>query len=195
VQTTREKCKRAVALGATVEEFGAMILNRFAASMPEGGMARGRRLGAMTLLLLTFAVEPGAAQNIIAYPARGQSQQQQERDRFDCYNWAVQQTGFNPQMQQSGSTAPPPPVGGGALPGAAKGAALGAVGGAIGGDAGKGAAIGAGVGGAFGGMRRREAEAQQYQAQSQQAAANSQRSAGFNRAMGACLQGRGYTVS
>jgi hypothetical protein len=172
-----------------------MVRNRFAAGMPKGGMARGHRPGAMTLLLLTLAVEPGAAQSIIAYPARGQSQQQQERDRFDCYNWAVQQTGFNPQMQQSGSTAPPPPPGGGALPGAAKGAALGAVGGAIGGNAGKGAAIGAGVGGTFGAMRRHQTEAQQYQAQSQQAAADSQRSAGFNRAMGACLQGRGYTVN
>jgi hypothetical protein len=146
------------------------------------------------VLMLALTTELALAQNIIAYPARGQSQQQQERDRFDCYNWAVQQTGYNPQAQFAGSTTPPPPVGGGALPGAAKGAALGAVGGAIGGDAGKGAAIGAGVGGLFGGMRRREAETQQYQAQQQQASAAAQRGAGFNRAMGACLQGRGYTV-
>jgi hypothetical protein len=146
-----------------------------------------------TILMLTLSVDVAIAQNIIAYPARGQGPQQQDRDRYECYNWAVQQTGYNPQ-QYAGSTAPPPPVGGGALPGAARGAALGAVGGAIGGDAGKGAAIGAGVGGLFGGMRRREAEQQQYQAQQQQATASAQRSAGFNRAMGACLQGRGYTV-
>ena len=148
----------------------------------------------VTLLMLALTLDWAAAQNIIAYPARGQSPQQQDRDRYECYNWAVQQTGFNPQTQYAGSTAPPPPPGGGVLPGAAKGAALGAVGGAIGGDAGKGAAIGAGVGGLFGGMRRREAETQQYQAQQQQAAASAQRNAGFNRAMGACLQGRGYTV-
>lgn len=147
----------------------------------------------VAILLAALTVDCAVAQNIIAYPARGQSQQQQERDRFDCYNWAVQQTGYNPQMQFAGSTAPPPPVGGGVLPGAARGAAIGAVGGAIGGDAGKGAAIGAGVGGLFGGMRRREMEMQQYEMQ-QQAAASAQRNAGFNRAMGACLQGRGYTV-
>ena len=170
-----------------------MVHYRLAAG-PRNGPVAGRGLGVATLLLFALVAGPGAAQNIIAYPARGQSQEQQERDRFDCYNWAVQQTGFNSQMQQSGSTAPPPPTGG-ALPGAAKGAALGAVGGAIGGNAGKGAAIGAGVGGTFGAMRRRDAEAQQQQAQAQQAAANSQRSAGFNRAMGACLQGRGYTVN
>jgi hypothetical protein len=148
-----------------------------------------------TILMLALTVDAAVAQNVIAYPAKGQDQQQQERDRYDCYNWAVQQTGYNPQAQFAGSTAPPPPVGGGVLPGAAKGAALGAVGGAIGGDAGKGAAIGAGVGGLFGGMRRREAEQQQYQAQQQQAAASAERSGGFNRAMGTCLQGRGYTVN
>ena len=159
-------------------------------------MIRHRPAGAIlaTILVLGLTLDGAAAQNIIAYPARGQGPQQQERDRYDCYNWAVQQTGYNPQAQFAGSTTPPPPPGGGALPGAARGAAIGAVGGAIGGDAGKGAAIGAGVGGLFGGMRRREAEQQQYQQQQQQAAASAQRSGGFNRAMGACLQGRGYTV-
>ena len=159
-------------------------------------MIRHRPAGASlaTMLVLVLTLDGAVAQNIIAYPARGQGPQQQERDRYDCYNWAVQQTGYNPQTQYAGSTAPPPPPGGGVLPGAARGAALGAVGGAIGGDAGKGAAIGAGVGGLFGGMRRREAENQQYQYQQQQAAASAQRNAGFDRAMGACLQGRGYTV-
>lgn len=146
--------------------------------------------------LATAAISHSSvAQNVIAYPAQGQSQAQQDRDRFECYNWAVQQTGYNPQTQQYGSSAPPPPPGTGVLPGAAKGAAIGAIGGAIGGDAGKGAAIGAGVGGLFGGMRRREMEIQQQQAQAQQSAAIAQRNAGFNRAMASCLQGRGYSVN
>jgi hypothetical protein len=164
-------------------------------------LARCRRLRiaatciAAPMLLVAIAAVPAAAQTVLAYPARGQSQEQQDRDRFECFNWAVQQTGYNPQTQQYGSSVPPPSAGTGALPGAARGAALGAVGGAIGGDAGKGAAIGAGVGGLFGGMRRREMEMQQAQAQSQQAAAAAQRNASFNRAMGLCLQGRGYTVN
>ena len=33
------------------------------------------------------------------YPTQGQSPQQQDRDRFECYNWAVQQTGFDPGRQ------------------------------------------------------------------------------------------------
>ncbi len=172
-----------------------MFPYRSAASLPRRRhVSVGRMLGPTTLLLLTLVAEPGAAQNIVAYPARGQSQEQQQRDRYDCYNWAVQQTGYNPQAQQFGSTAPPTSGGPSALRGAAGGAALGAVGGAIGGDAGKGAAIGAATGGLLGGFRRREMEAQQSQMQQQQTAAAAQQSAGFNRAMGACLQGRGYTV-
>src|SRR5258705_11906574 len=85
---------------------------------------------------------PGAAQPYV-YPARGQSPQQQEFDRGQCYSWAVQQSGFDPANPQV-YTGPPPTVGapqGGLFRGAAGGAAMGAVGGAIGGDAGKGAPI------------------------------------------------------
>jgi len=145
---------------------------------------------------------PSAAQNWV-YPSRGQSAQQQEFDRGQCYSWAVQQTGFDPANPRV-AAAPPPPqysspgVGGGMLRGAFGGAALGAVGGAIGGDAGKGAAIGAGVGALFGGFRRmREVEMQQqaqssYQAQQQNAVAQGHNN--YNHAFAACMTGRGYTV-
>lgn len=33
---------------------------------------------------------------VMAYPTYGQSPQQQEQDRFGCYRWAVEQTGFDP---------------------------------------------------------------------------------------------------
>ncbi len=65
------------------------------------------------------------------------------RDELECYNWAKQQSGFDP-MAAPQATAPPTQQqssGGGALGGAAPGAAIGAVGGAIAGNAGKGAAI------------------------------------------------------
>ena len=134
------------------------------------------------------------AQNVIAYPERSQSPEQQQRDRDDCYSWAVQQTGYNPQDQPLYGSTAPPPVGGGLFPGAFRGAALGAVGGAIGGDAGKGAAIGAAVGGLFGGFRRRELEMQQAQMEQQEAYAQDRRTAYFKRAETACLRGRGYSV-
>jgi hypothetical protein len=146
------------------------------------------------LLGLALPAGPVAAQNIIAYPERGQNQEQQQRDRFDCYDWAQQQTGFNPRAAQYGSSMPPPEPEGGVMRGGMGGAALGAIGGAIGGNAGKGAAIGAVVGGLFGGFRRREAEMQQAQYEQQREASYSHRDATFNRAMSACLRGRGYSV-
>ena len=152
--------------------------------------------GALVLSLATVSV----AQTYI-YPSRGQSAQQQEFDRGQCYSWAVQQSGFDPANPQVAAAPPPYPGApqGGALRGAAGGAAMGAVGGAIGGDAGKGAAIGAAVGGLFGAIRRhRWAEEQQQQQASyaaQQQGALAQGHANYNRAFATCMTGRGYTVS
>lgn len=41
---------------------------------------------------------------VIAYPAQGQSADQQARDRYECHSWAVGQSGFDPAAAQS---APP----------------------------------------------------------------------------------------
>jgi hypothetical protein len=139
--------------------------------------------------------------DLYIYPAKGQSQSQQEKDRYECHSWAVRQTGFDPSRPSSGaaSSAQTPPYQASqphVVKGAARGAALGAVGGAITGDAGKGAAAGAAMGGLAGGFRRRD-ERKQQAAQQQanaQAAANNSRTS-YHRAMAACLQGRGYTVN
>ena len=82
------------------------------------------------------------------YPREGQSPEQIGKDRYECHGWAVQQSGFDPNMpQQTAPTAPSEPATRPLLGGAARGAAAGAAIGAIGGDAGKGAAIGATAGG------------------------------------------------
>jgi hypothetical protein len=162
-------------------------------------------------LLISAAIPPVQAQELFIYPNQGQSEEQQSRDHFECHSWAVQQTGFDPsnppQAQTSSVQAPQQEATqGGLLRGGARGAALGAVGGAIAGDAGKGAAIGAATGALFGGMRRnnqRRSQAQQqrnYEQQVQQQQANQQQANaasrdGYNRAMTACLTGRGYSVS
>jgi hypothetical protein len=137
---------------------------------------------------------------IYTYPSRGQSPQQQQTDRGQCYTWAVQQSGFDPANPRIPG-GPPPAVGapqGGLFRGAAGGAALGAIGGAIGGNAGRGAAIGAGTGAVFGGMRRRRwAEQEEFQQTSyleQQQSALNQGRGNFNQAFGVCMTGRGYTV-
>ena len=77
-------------------------------------------------------------QELIIYPNKGQSKQQQEKDQFECYTWAKGQSGFDP-MAPPTATAPPPakeaPQGG-----VVRGGAVGAVGGlaigAIAGNAG-----------------------------------------------------------
>jgi hypothetical protein len=105
------------------------------------------------------------ADDLYIYPQKGQSKEQQEKDKFDCYQWAKGQTGFDP-MARPTATSPPPQQEaqqGGVGRGAARGAAAGAVGGAIGGDAGKGAAIGAASGAMIGGMRRRDQRRRQEQ--------------------------------
>jgi len=47
------------------------------------------------------------AQEIIVYPAKGQSSDQMEKDKFECYTWARDQTGFDP-MQMPTATSPAP---------------------------------------------------------------------------------------
>jgi len=134
-----------------------------------------------------------AQAEVFVYPKPGQSQEAFESDQYACHNWASQQSGFNPAAPPQAAAAPPPQQGG-AVRGAARGAAVGAVGGAIAGDAGKGAAVGAAVGGTGGAVRQnrhnREAAAASQQAQSQQQAGY----ANYEKAYGACLSGRGYSV-
>jgi uncharacterized protein YcfJ len=152
------------------------------------------------LVVAAFVAAPALAQDLIAFPAKGQSPEQMERDKFDCYQWAKQQTGFDPMKTPQATAPPPETASSGARPvrGAARGAAVGAVGGAIAGDTGKGAAIGAASGALVGGMRRRDQARQQQQAQQQwaeqQAAEYRQKRNTYNRAYSACLEGKGYTV-
>jgi YmgG-like glycine-zipper protein len=152
-----------------------------------------RTIAIVTGLAACMLVSAAHAE-VYVYPKPGQSQQEFESDQYSCHNWAAQQTGFNPAAPPPAAGAPPPQQGG-AVRGAARGAAVGAVvGGASGGDAGKGAAVGAAVGGTGGAVRQnrnnREAAAASQQAQAQQQAGY----ANYEKAYGACLSGRGYSV-
>ena len=59
------------------------------------------------ILLMGLASGSAWAAGPYIYPAKGQSQQQMEQDKFDCYNWAKKQTGFDP-MNPPPSVPPPP---------------------------------------------------------------------------------------
>jgi hypothetical protein len=161
-----------------------------------------RKASGIIVLVLFAALSTGAAwaQDMFVFPAKGQSDEQMERDKYECYQWAKKQTGFDPMKVPQASSPPPQTSSSGARPlrGAARGAAVGAAGGAIAGDAGRGAAIGAASGALIGGMRRRDQGRKQQQAEQQwaeqQAAEYSQKRNAYNRAYAACLEGKGYTV-
>lgn len=158
------------------------------------------KTGAIIAALGMLIALPVAAQELFFYPSQGQSPEQQSKDQGECHAWAVQQTGFDPANPPAPAAAVPAAAPqGGVLRGAARGAAVGAVGGAIAGDAGKGAAVGAGTGALLGGMRRRDqeqAQAQQQAAAQQQSGAQvAQQRDSYDRALSACMGGRGYSVS
>jgi hypothetical protein len=148
------------------------------------------------------AVPGPPPQRVFVYPANGQSAEQTDRDRYECHVWAVQQTGVDPSRADANAyervvvqQANPP--GSGTAAGAIGGAILGAI---IAGprDAGAGLVLG-GVTGAIVGSAsdaNAQARAQQTQQQiNQSAAAGRARGDSYRRAIGACLQGRGYSVS
>jgi len=138
-------------------------------------------------LIFFGSAAPGNGQAFV-YPKEGQTKAQQEKDEFECYKWAQQQTGVNPANQ--GQTYAGYQGEGEVIRGAARGAALGAIGGAIGGKAGKGAKIGAAVGAAGGLLRRARNRDRQRKAEAKQAKAQKR----YNKAYGVCLKGRGYAV-
>jgi Glycine zipper len=133
---------------------------------------------------------------LFVYPAKNQPPAQQQQDEAECYRWAQQQTGIDP-MAPAAAAPPPQSTGpdGSAIKGAAGGAAVGTAIGAIAGDTGEGAAIGA-VAGAVRGRQKAKAQKKQAAAQSQQQAqAQQQQTKGtFNKAISACLEGRGYSI-
>jgi hypothetical protein len=151
-----------------------------------------RNLTYLAIAITVLGSASALAQKPSAYPAKGQSAQQQSNDDAQCLAWAKQDTGIDPATV---AAAPPPPTGpqGERLRGAVRGAAGGAViGEIVDGDAGKGAGVGATAGVLAGGARARRNKA----AQAQQAQASKTQSVDtYYRAYGACMQGRGYSVN
>ena len=136
---------------------------------------------------------------LFVYPGEGQTIEQLAVDENECYQWAQQTTGIDPnnpmagvQTQASEQQSTAGRAGRGALSGAAKGALIGEV---TDNDRSDYAAAGALIGASRG---RRQA-AQQNQQAEQQAQANAQaqhaeRLGTFKKAYSACMEGRKYTV-
>jgi hypothetical protein len=152
-------------------------------------------------------VAAAAPQALYFYPQRQQGERQQDRDRYECYQWAVHQTGTNPGMTplRTYSYAPAPVYydsapGRDTFGGAVTGAAIGAIA-ASPHNSGAGAAAGLVLGaliGAISDQNRAVAvqRANDYQAQAYQTytSRNPPSRGRFQRAMSACMTGRGYAV-
>lgn len=149
--------------------------------------------------------QPLPSTTVYFYPTKGQSEAQQDRDRYECYLWAVKQSGFDPGQSQ---LAPHQRIE--VIPAAPPGAdtAAGAVGGAVVGsmmssrhDRGFGLVFGALTGALIGSAsdaarQQQAAQAQQHYnaSEAQQYARLERQARDYQRAMTACLEGRGYTV-
>lgn len=139
------------------------------------------------------------------YPNEGQTAAQQDRDRYECYQWARKQTGFDPSQPQivqhvQVEVIPSPPPGHDTAVGAVTGALIGA---SVSRprDSAEGAAVGALAGALIGAVsdssRQEQAErieSRYNRSDTQRMADLEQRVSDFRRAMTACLEGRGYTV-
>lgn len=115
------------------------------------------------------------------YPRKGQSTEQQARDHYECYNWAINQTHFDPSQSsippaRRVKVVPMPPPGHDTAVLAVAGAVVGAV---------------------------SDAQRQQYARELEEAYANRDqaldsnyagKASDFRRAMSACLEGCGYRV-
>jgi hypothetical protein len=152
------------------------------------------------LLLLGSA----SAKEVFVFPKEGQDEQQMQRDESECAAWAKQQTGFDPakppsldQLMAEAQSGQPQTGGGAAVAaGAAKGAITGsAIGKWTDNDRTQYGAAGAFIGSVRAARRQEQAAAQrQSQARQQAESRMAEMHDAYNRAYGACLEGKGYTV-
>jgi hypothetical protein len=167
----------------------------------------------------TLAWSPSRDIGVFVFPRNGQNSDQQLKDESECYGAARQATGIDPkapaptaptaEQQQAAAqkaAAEAPQAKGTAVKGAAVGAAGGAAIGAIAGSPGKGAGAGAVAGTMMGASAQRAANQQskqqaaakavaaQKEATAQAKAAHAEGLDMFQRAFGACMDARGYSV-
>ena len=165
------------------------------------------------------AWSPSKDIGVFVFGKNGQPPDQQLKDENECYAAAKQQSGIDPkapaptaksaeqkQAEQKAAADNADTPKGGRVRGAARGAAGGAAIGAIAGDAGKGAGAGAVAGTMRGGMQQRQASAAAKKEASAQVAAEQKAEEDraklahaegldtFQRAFGACMDARNYSV-
>lgn len=165
------------------------------------------------------AWSPSRDIGVFVFGRNSQTADQQLKDESECYGAARQQSGIDPKAappagktaeqkaaEQKAAAENAEKVQGGRVAGAARGAAGGAAIGAIAGDAGKGAGAGAVAGTMRGGAQQRQANAAAQKQAAAKVAAEQQKEDErvklahaegldmFQRAFGACMDARNYSV-
>jgi hypothetical protein len=147
------------------------------------------------LLALTVTGQAGS-QDVFIYPQKGQSAEQQNKDEYECYQWARENSGFDPMAAPA--TSSPRPRTQEKSHGALKGAGVGVVGGALLGSSSKTTRRAAAAGGLIGGVRQHQHNSREQQRvddwEQRETSAYANNRSNYNRAYAACLEGRGYTV-
>jgi hypothetical protein len=159
-----------------------------------------RFIFAITLLVVaqnSFADSLISSVGLFVFPSNGQSSEQQSKDDYECYNWAKDQSDYdpiNPPVVETvaAKTGPDGSAFRGALRGAARGAVLGEV---IDDESRKGAQIGA-TAGAMSAKSHSRRNAQQQASQTNNANAMSQQALvdNFKKAASICLEAKDYAV-
>ena len=162
-------------------------------------------VGALICFLTVVSVNAGADEKYV-FPAANQSEEQQKADEYACYQWAVEQSGYDPvedyetvssqsDVDGRSDTSESGGTGKAVLGGAAKGAVIAE---ASDGDASKGATTGATIGLIKGKRKQQAAREQERRAAEERARAEAEARqkliSNFERANTACLEGRGYVV-
>jgi predicted lipid-binding transport protein (Tim44 family) len=153
-------------------------------------------LNKMAVTLVAACCGAGTAlADLYVYPKDGQSTEQTDKDKFECYNWAKKDSGFDPMATPRTTSAAPS---GQARSGTMVKGGLGgaAIGGLLGGrsGAGKGALAGGLIGGVHQHQHNKNVESERSQWEQQESDNYSNNRNNYNRAYAACLEGRGYSV-
>ena len=163
-------------------------------------MTKNDMAGSLALLIGSLFIECATAAQF-AYPPAGSTAEQQQQDQYECHQWAVVQSSYDPTRLPSdtnsaaGVSVPAKSPGGAAVEGAARGAAVAEI---ADDDTSDGARAGAGFG--LIRQRRAQAAAAQENLQAQRAAQQQKEQQAalrnaYDSARNTCLKARGYTLS
>ena len=201
----------------SMERAATRAATRTAGRLAAAAVAAGLLAGCVVAPVAPYrgayrAAPPPAAQTpMYFYPERGQGAERQDRDRYECYRWAVHQSGIDPGMtpitgqpaasaasraaETDGRDSRDPRDGRSVVAGAATGAVAGAV---LSGSrhSGQGAVMGA-IFGALLGAAVEESRARTVEQQAARTPPPRPNTGldNFRRAMSACMDARGYRVS